>query len=107
MEKLPVGRVTLAGGAVSGEGVGEGVGLGVEDGGPAGTPTITTLSTRRAAEAEEPTATATILQHTVGFPSALTGMLGERRPVIQVAAGARDTVEPKAVNAPAEPATPY
>ncbi len=69
-------------------------------------PTITKLSTLSAAAAT-PVATATILQHTVGFPSAETGMVGERRPVIQVFAGARDMVEPKDTNVPNEPATPY
>jgi len=68
---------------------------------------VNALSTVRAIVADEPTATATILQQIVGLLSAVAGIAGESTLENQVAAGRSEIVEPKAVNAPAVPATPY
>ena len=68
-----------------------------------GDPRTIILSTERAADAEEPTATATIRQHTVGLLFAADGIAGDRMEVTHAPAGEIGVVTPKAVNAPAVP----
>ena len=68
-----------------------------------GVPRIIILSTERAADHEEPTATATIRQHTVVLLSAADGIAGDRMEVTHAPAGEIGVVTLKAVNAPAVP----